>query len=230
MNLELGQFLNYWHSLGGSQKVPERKLLDLRHLTSILRWMFILELSAEGTLKFRLAGSSIEDALGCGITDRDYSDVFASAGHSGVMEELYALSMVQGCGVLRRGTFTLDGIQEHTMEVLSLPFADSRVLGGTVMVGVVKPFIYQNNSFTDRREGFKQHIESLLLVPSPQLVTVSQLPQRLHSKLMEQEIELKALDTKRLLELNATGEFWPHSEFPSYQLDQVANEMRQSLN
>jgi hypothetical protein len=230
VNTELCQFLSYWHSLGGGRIVPERKRLELRQLTAILRWMFILELSDEGTLKFRLAGSAIEDALGCGITDRDYSDVFSQSGQHDIMEELYALSVVQGCGVLRRGTFTLDGIQHHSMEVLSLPFTDPRVLGGTVMVGVVRPFNHHNNGFKDRREGFNQNIESLFLVPSPHLVTCDQLPQRLQAKITEKQLELRALDTERLLELSASGEFMPYSEFPSHQLDTFVNDMKQALN
>lgn len=220
MSRELRQLLGYWHGLGGGKTPPSRSHLDLRQLASILRWMFILEMDNSGTLKFRLAGSCIEEALGCGMTDRPYSDLLSAHEDGNITEELYALSLVQGCGLLRSGTFTFDGKTNMDMQVLALPFADQRAMGGVVMVGVVKPFDFNNHGFIDRRSEFEQFIDELLTVPSPRFISTEALSDKLAKKLEAKALKIRVLDIGAVLESEVVGygitEKYPSRSLSSY--------------
>lgn len=218
---ELAQFLGYWSALGGGKAIPDRQRLDLRNLTSILRWMFILEMGMDGTLKFRLAGSSLEEAVGCGMTDQSYADIFSLNDGGAITEELYAQCMVKGCGLMRSGTFALGNDGSITLQVLALPFADPRTLGGTVMVGVVRPFDYENHRFQDRRHSFDQNISDLLVIPSPRVVTFAQLSQKLQGNLKARSLTLTALNTQALLDMSQAGVQSGFHEFPTLDPDAI---------
>lgn len=230
MSPELRQFLEYWHSLGGGSYPPERSALDLRQLAAILRWMFILEMDGSGTLKFRLAGSCLEDAIGCDMTDQAYSDILSINEKSAITAELYALCLVQGCGLLRSGTFTLGDAMDLSLQVLALPFADRRAMGGTVMVGAVRPFAFENQSFIDQRDHFDQIIDDLLVVPSPRVVTLDQISPRVRSLMVEQKIEFKALDLKKMLQADLMTLANESFQFPSFTLEKAAAFTQESLN
>lgn len=218
MSHELRQFLEYWYALGGGKHPPERSHLDLRQLASILRWMFILEMDESGQLKFRLAGSCIEEALGCGMTDRSYADLFSVNQKANITEELYALSIVQGSGLLRGGSFTLDNKSNMDLQVLALPFADQRAMGGVVMVGAVKPFDYNNPGFIDRRPDFDQFIDELLSVPSPRFLSDDQLSERLIAKIHDKGVELRVLDVAAVLN-STVGGMQENKRFPCFTSD-----------
>lgn len=219
MSRELRQFLEYWYALGGGKHPPERSHLDLRQLASILRWMFILEMDESGSLKFRLAGSCIEEALGCGMTDQSYADLFSVNKNASITEELYALSLVQGSGLLRSGTFTLDNKSCMDLQVLALPFADQRAMGGAVMVGAVKPFDYNNPGFVDRRSDFDQFIDELLSVPSPRFLSEDQLSDRLAAKIKDKNVALRVLDVEAVLNSDFGGGMQENKRFPSFTSD-----------
>jgi hypothetical protein len=218
---EVCQLLCYWQSLGGGERVPERSSLNLRHLTAVLPWMFILEMSQDGSLRYRLAGSSLEEAIGRGMAGQYYSDVYAEDEQASMMEELYAVSLVQGSGVLRTGSFRLHSEHVSDMEVLALPFQDSRSMGGSIMVGVVAPFDFQNQGFIDRWGEFKQEIDTILTVASPRFVTYHQLSKRGQLLLKRNDIEIRAMDTAKVIQIEENGLHHKHTEVPSLDIDQI---------
>lgn len=227
---EVCQLLGYWRSLGGGDQVPERNVLNLRHLTPILPWMFILEMSTDGSLQYRLAGSSLEEAIGRGMAGQTYGNVFATHEQSSLMEELYAISLVQSSGVLRTGSFKLQSNNRFDLEVLSLPFADSRAMGGTILVGVVRPFEFQNQGFIDRWGEFDQQVERILTIPSPRVVTTAQFSPRVNTLLESFDIDLRVMDLKKVLEIDGLGLHHKYKEVPSISLDKFDQAPRSSLN
>lgn len=227
---ELYNFFSYWRSLGGGDQVPARRLLDLRRLTSVLRWMFIMEMGNDGSLRFRLAGSSLEEAIGIGMTDRNYSDLFDTQADGGLAQEVYALSIVCGCGLLRCGTISLDGVDYQDFEVLALPFVDERAMGGIVMVATVMPFHFENLGFTDNRNTTRIQIEDMFLIPSPSAIKPEQLSDRLHALLRLHDIDLRVLDIAGLLELNIEGVVAANGDLPSYTLESAARRISDVVN
>lgn|GEM_PF-1519358 len=228
---ELCQLLAYWNDLGGADALPERSQLDLRQLTPILPWMFILEMSPDGALRYRLAGSSLEEAVGCGMAGKTYADIFHDHEQASVMEELYATSLVQGSGLVRTGAFSLDQNEKFDLEVLALPFADTRAMGGTVLVGVVRPFDVLNQGFLDRWGRFHHDLTTLMVVPSPRIVTSGQLSDRVNATLELIGVELRALDVPKVLDLYRRGApKLPGQDIPSFELAALSGRQQDSLN
>lgn len=227
---ELYNFLSYWRALGGGDDVPARRLLDLRRLTSNLRWMFILEMDGDGTLRYRLAGSSLEEVVGVGMTDQTYDAIFDSNTDDGIAEEVYALSIVRGCGVMKCGTFSVDGKFRHELEVLALPFADERALGGTVLVGAIRPVSIENHSFEDRRENLSVGVDEMFLLPSPNLITPQQITQRLTNKLKKRKIDLRVLDMEQIFSRVDDGMAMTDQNLPSFKLEIAAAAAREVVN
>ena len=230
MGPELCNFLNYWRSLGGGDQVPARRLLDLRRLTSILRWMFILEMDGDGSLRFRLAGSSLEEAIGVGMTDQTYNSIFNSTPDGGIAEELYALSIVRGCGVLRSGAVTIDGDYFHELEVLALPFADERAMGGTVLVGAIRPVEFENQSFEDKRDTLALSIDDMFLLPSPNLITPQQMSNRLTKLMKEHKIDLRVVDMEQIFSQVEDGTMSNGQSLPSLNLEVAAAGVQEVVN
>lgn len=214
LSYEVFELLSYWQSIGGGERVPEKSQLDLRLLKSILPWMFILEMSKDGALRYRLAGSALEEAIGRGMTGQIYGEVFASAEQAAMMEELHAVSLVQSSGLLRIGSFNLSGGHKIELEVVTLPFQDTRVMGGVILVGVVAPFEFQNQGFIDHWGEFDQRLSTLLTVGSPRLLTYHQLSKKVQLLLKKLNVELMALDTEKLLALEASNKAHLHAEVP----------------
>lgn len=223
-------FLNYWRALGGGTQVPSRRSLDLRQLASVLPWMFIMEMASDGTLRFRLAGSSLESAMGVGMTDRNFDELFDTSADDGLGAEIYALSIVRGCGLLRCGSISFDGKNFQPFEVLALPFSDDRALGGTVMVAAVQPFTFENHGFTDMREEIRIRIDKMFMLPSPNIVKPEQVPVHLLEALSEQQIDLKVLDVERLMALITAGELPSGANMPSFSLESASQGIIEQLN
>lgn len=222
MGPELVKFLNYWRSLGGGTHVPARSSLDLRQLASLLKWMFVMEMASDGTLKFRLAGSALEEAFGIAMTDRPYSDIFGFREDQDLAEEVYALSVVRGCGLMRIGHVSFDERNSQPLEVLALPFADPRVMGGIVMVSVVRPFSFENVANADTRDLVSMGVDDIYLIPSPHVVTPAQLPERLQSAMREGRISIRVADADKLSEKSAAFSGSGLVDIPSVSLEQAA--------
>lgn len=231
MSPELCQLLAYWRELGGVDGPPDRASLDLRKLTNLLPWMFILEMGRDGSLCYRLAGSGLEEAVGRGMAGRTYADIFQDHEQASVMEELYATSLVQGSGLVRTGAFSLNEDETFELEVLVLPFADMRAMGGTVLVGVVRPFDVLNQGFLDHWGNFQHDLTTLMVVPSPRIVTTEHLSERVMATLEVIGVELRVLDVVKALELYArTAAGFDPLETPSFSLDQMSDKQARSLN
>ncbi len=210
--------------------MPERSLLDLRQLTPILPWMYILEMSTDGSLRYRLAGSSLEEAIGRGMAGQTYCNVFSATEQASLMEELYAVSLVQSSGMLRTGSFKLNAENRYDLEVLSLPFQDPRAMGGIILVGVVRPFEFQNQGFVDKWGEFDQQVESILTIPSPRVISTEQLSARVSGLLTNFEISLRAMDLKKVIEIDDKGMHHKYKEVPSLNLDQFIGQHANALN
>ncbi len=187
-------------------------------------------MSNDGSLRYRLAGSSLEEAFGCGMSGKAYADIFRDNEQASVMEELYAVALVQSSGLVRTGAFTLDEA-DHDLEVLVLPFAEPRAMGGTILVGVIRPFDVLNQGFLDRWGSFRQDLASLFVVPGPRVVTEGHLSDRVSSTLQVLGIELRALDVETTLTLdrqraNLSGD----EAIPSESLVFFESEQLQDLN
>lgn len=227
---ELCQLLSYWKALGCDDGAPDRSLLDLRQLANLLSWMFILEMGQDGSLRYRLAGSSLEEAVGCGMSGKTYADIFKDREQASVMEELYAVALVQGTGLVRTGAFTLDA-NDHELEVMVLPFSEPRAMGGTILVGIVRPFDALNQGFLDRWGSFRHDLASLFVVPGPRVITKAHLSDRVRSTLQVMEIELRALDVESTLKLDLRrASFTGEEVIPSESLAFFASEQSQDLN
>ncbi|MFC3053461.1 PAS domain-containing protein [Kordiimonas pumila] len=230
LSSEICQFLTYWQSLGGGSKVPARSMLDLRQLTQILPWMYILEMSPDGAIRYRLAGSAIEAAVGCGMAGKIYSDVFSERVHAKVIEELFAVSLVQGCGVLRTGKFSLDNSSLYNLETLTLPFSDARAMGGIILVGVMCPFEYDNDAFVDKWGALNESIEQVYIVPSPRIVTYSNLTKRVSDGLDAINVQLRIVNLKKILEINSLGTHRDYTDVPSHSVEYFAGKTEYIVN
>jgi len=230
LSSEVCQLLVYWRSLGGGKKVPERCALNLRHLTAILPWMFILEMASDGSLRYRLAGSALEEAIGRGMAGETFGHIFSDTRQAALMEELYAVALVQSCGILGTGSFKLKSDNTFDMEVITLPFLDPRAMGSTILLGVFRPFQAQNRNFVDKWGEFDQKLEKLLTIPSPRSVTASLLSLRVHSLLEELEIELRAMDLEKVMKIEGRGLNDRYPDVPSLSLDSLETARSSTLN
>jgi hypothetical protein len=176
--------------------------------------MFILAMAEDGALRYRLAGSSLEAAIGRGMANQIFSDVFANSEQAMFMEELYATSLVQGCGLFRRGTFNLLDEEGRTLEVIALPFQDTRTMGGTVLVGLVAPFEVQNQGFVDHWGELEQNLSALYSIPSPHALGYSQLSERVQQVLLKRQIPFNVMDVKKTLEAGQKEQYAEHPEIP----------------
>ena len=218
---EICLFLSYWYSLCKGDNVPQRGQLDLRELTSILPWMFILEMAPDGALRYRLAGSALESAMGRGMAGKTYSSVFSETEHGAVMEEMYATALVQGCGILRTGTFKIEAESNFDLEVLTLPFVEERAMGGVILVGVVRPFEVNNQGFVDKWGGFEQSLQQLLVVPSPRILLEEQLSGRVLELLTALKVKLRAMDLPKVIEIDRKGQHQLYTAIPSLSLTNI---------
>lgn len=223
LSCEVCHLLTYWHSLGGGSEVPDKAILDLRQLTSILPWMFILEMSDDGALVYRLAGSSLEGAIGRGMAGENYTSVLAQIEHAMFLEELYAVALVQGCGIMRSGSFTLAENKAQNLEVLVLPFNDSRAMGGSIFVGVIRPFDYHNAGFADNWGTLEEQVNRLYVVPSPRILKEEHLSTRVTKSVKGLGIELRALDVRKMVEIDKRGLHKEYDEVPSLNIDSFSS-------
>ena len=164
------------------------------------------------------------------MTDQTYNSIFDCSLDGGMAEELYALSIVRGCGVLRSGVVTTDGDCFHELEVLALPFTDERAMGGTVLVGAIKPVNFENQSFEDKRESLALSIDDMFLLPSPNLITPQQMPNRLTNLLKEYGIDLRVLDMEQIFNQVEDGIAPNDQSLPSFNLEVAAASVREFVN
>ncbi|WP_417465310.1 PAS domain-containing protein [Kordiimonas sp.] len=230
LSSEVCHLLSYWRSLGGGKAIPERTALDLRKLTNLLPWMFILEMGEDGSLRYRLAGSSLEAAVGRGMAGRTYGEIFSNREQAGLMAELYAVALVQSCGVLRTGALAFDKNETFEMEVLALPFTEPRAMGGTILVGVVRPFEFDNQGFIDRWGEFQHDLSEILVVPSPRVMLNCQLSPRVQAALERLDITIRAVDVDKVLEIERKGGVPGLMGVPSIELDGLGSDQTQCLN
>ncbi len=228
---EACQFLRYWCSLGGGRIIPDRSNLELRKLTSLLPWMFILEMGPDGSLRYRLVGSAIEEAMGRGMTGQAYADKFRDPEQAAMLEELYSMALVQSCGLIRSGSFYVDGDCSTQMETLVLPFSEARAMGGVVLVGYMKPFDCYNQSFSDKWGSCGMDISDILVIPAPRILDLNQLSAKAQRLLRDHDVHIEALDVHRVLEMDAaTGIDRETIKSPTLSLEKISTDQIRQLN
>jgi len=227
---EVCQLLGYWRSLGGGNTLPERTMLDLRKLSHIMPWMFILEMTKDGALTYRLAGSSFEQALGKIMSGETYYSIFSDTEQACIMEELYATALVQGSGILRTGALQLGARSKFDLESITLPFSDAKAMGGVILVGVMRPFESVGHAFIDKWGELEQQLKRLFIVPSPRIVKLPHLSGRVQESLMALDVNLRVMDLPKVMEIDHSGMHHKFAEVPSFSLDQFKDTYPSVIN
>lgn len=61
---EIRALYSYWEALRGQRPCPYRAEIEPRDMQGDVRYLFLIENLGQGNLRFRLAGSALEDAIG----------------------------------------------------------------------------------------------------------------------------------------------------------------------
>jgi len=83
---------DYWNRLRGTRDAPLKSELEPSTLGHMLPSLFILEISAEGPVTFRLAGAKISDLFGQDLRDESFSALFGE-GYGNTIEATLAGAM-----------------------------------------------------------------------------------------------------------------------------------------
>ncbi len=189
-----------------------------------------MEMTSNGTLRLRLAGSSIEAAMGIGMTDRSFDELFDTKADRGIGAETYALSLIHGAGLLRRGLLSFDGKNAQPFEVLALPFADSRVAAGTVLIAAVRPFIHENHSFIDLRKNIRIRINKMFMLPPSNVEIQDQIPAKLSEALLIKQVELNVVDADQFAAILNTDEMSSEADVHSFAYEGSPLDIARQLN
>ena len=230
MNSVLLGYLRYWCGLGGGERVPARHSLDLRELPDALPWMFIANMTADGSLAFSLAGSAVQSAMGTGIINRNYGDMFDNSVDDGLGVEMYTLAIVRGCGLYRCGALTLNGQDYQSFEVLALPFADDRALGGTIMVAAIGPIDAEDRDLTSGTDNIHLDLKHMFMIPSPSFIKAEQIPAKLQKKISDQHVQPKVMDLDGFLSKVADDKVLVSEDIPSHSLESASKDAAERLN
>ena len=229
MHPVLFDFVKYWQGLGGGERVPARHSMDLRKLPDAVPWIFIVDMTADGTVMIRLSGSAIQSAMGVGMTDHTYRDLFGDEVDESVGVDMYRLAIVRGCGLYRSGVLTLDGHVDQPYEIIALPFSDERTLGGTVMVAVLRPVDFGDRDKTSGADNVRLKVKHMLMIPSPNFIKAEQIPVDLKKRLKSQKLNPRVMDLEEFLSLASSGEL-PDEVIPSYSLENASSGVDERLN
>ena len=229
MHSVLFDFLKYWRGLGGGERVPARHSMDLRELPDAVPWMFIVDMTADGTVMIRLSGSAIQAAMGVGMTDHTYRDLFGDTIDESVGVDTYRLAIVRGCGLYRCGALTLDGHMDQPYEILALPFSDERTLGGTIMVAVLRPVDPQGRDKLSGAENIRLDVQHMLMIPSPNFIKAQQISVDLQKRLKSQKLYPRVMNMEGFLSIAPDGNL-PNADIPSYSLEGAAQRTNEKLN
>lgn len=191
--------------------------------------MFIVDMTADGTVMIRLSGSAIQAAMGVGMTDHTYRDLFGDAVDESVGVDMYRLAIVRGCGLYRCGALTLDGQIDQLYEILALPFSDQRTLGGTIMVAALRPVELGGRDKTSGAENVRLDVKHMLMLPSPNFIKAEQIPVDLQERLKSQKLDPRVMDVDGFLSLAPDGNL-PNADIPSYSLESAAQTIDEKLN
>ncbi|MEM1343593.1 MAG: PAS domain-containing protein [Pseudomonadota bacterium] len=133
---EIRALHRYWERLRNGRDVPYRAEVDPRDMTCDVRYLFVLEDLGEGNLRFRLAGTALNEAFGVdlrGMSARTLMQGRARESFTALIQETLA---EPGVGYARLDAPDDD---DELWEVVLLPLrsdlgAVDRVLGGLVPV------------------------------------------------------------------------------------------------
>lgn len=229
VNSVLFDLLKYWRGLGGGERIPARHSMDLRKLPNTVPWMFIVDMTPDGTVMIRLSGSAIQSALGVTMTDHTYRDLFGDTVDDGLGVESYKLAIVRGCGLYRAGAVTLDGQDLQSFETVAVPFYDERTLGGTVMVAAMRPVDAKGRDRTSGAENIRLSLRHMLMIPSPNFIKTEQIPADLQEKITAQKVEPRVMDVDGFLSLAPDGNL-PDVDIPSCSLESASQGITEQLN
>ena len=193
------QFLSYWDGLRGKGAPPVKELIDLKQILSLLPWVSILELAPDGTVTYRLAGSTFEAAFGTGLKGRTLYSQFADEEEGAFYQRLFSQALVAECGVLINGHARFAAEELSSFSMLALPFRTPESLGCVEYMCVVEPFTYDNHQFLDRFGSIQYFDEEIYLIPQNDLIERDTFDRTVHDMLARKDIALRYLDVQAFL-------------------------------
>jgi hypothetical protein len=130
---------SYWNALRGNRPAPKRLEIDPSRIAANLPDTFILERIDASTLRFRLAGTRITDALGIELRGKNLLDLFGYDDARTVQRQMDIVADNCAAGVFRISGSNADG-QSATFEMLILPLTHTqdsvdRFLGSITAIG-----------------------------------------------------------------------------------------------
>ncbi|MEM9854787.1 MAG: PAS domain-containing protein [Pseudomonadota bacterium] len=78
----------YWQSVRGNRTVPLRSDIDPRGLESALDFAFIVERVTAGVIRFRLAGSQLNELMGMDVRGMPITSFFGSASRAELLDAM----------------------------------------------------------------------------------------------------------------------------------------------
>ena len=116
---------SYWNTLRGARPAPKRFEIDPSRIASNLPDTFILEQVDRGTLRFRLAGTRIIEALGIELRGKNLYDLFDADDAATLDRQIELITRHCAVGVFHMSADDGEG-QTTTFEILLLPLTHTR--------------------------------------------------------------------------------------------------------
>jgi hypothetical protein len=133
------EMFQYWNERRGDRFAPDRADIEPSAIPTVLGDTLLLELNADETLLFQLAGTRLCALFGRELKGEDFFELWERSDQTAV-RELVAGVMEEkvGCVAGVSGATTDDTLATVQLELVLLPLA-SRLRGETQMIGTLAP-------------------------------------------------------------------------------------------
>lgn len=137
----LAELYSYWSQRRRGRKVPARADIDPIDIPQLLPHVTLTELvdakaDAGFRIRFRLAGTQIEERFGCPLTNR-YLDELVEGPFVQYVMDLYARLIDEMAPLYSEARFGADFAEALHAKRLMLPLSDDQVRVNMVLAGVV---------------------------------------------------------------------------------------------
>jgi hypothetical protein len=144
---------SYWNALRGKRLAPKRFEIEPSRIANNLPDTFILERINPTTVRFRLAGTRITDALGTELRGKNLFDLFDAEDGATLQNQMAVIAERCAVGLFRMSARDIEG-RTTKFEIMVLPLthtADTveRFLGS--IVSIDKPGWLGTSPLTDRK-------------------------------------------------------------------------------
>ena len=128
---ELRQLYAHWQELRGGRFAPARRELDPTQIPRLLPYLALVEVRGDGRLRYRLAGTEVEQFFGTKMTGR-HLDELASGEYRQFLEDVYRAVIERRVPVYATNTYAGRGLRTAR---LLLPLSSDGVRVDMVLVG-----------------------------------------------------------------------------------------------